>query len=281
LISSRNPAWSATMDIATKNQPFFTLDNDGFMPTQVSNGPWDPKSMHGRVVIGLLAHVIEQRHGGAEFVPARLTVDMFRLPNIMTPVEVKTKLIRDGLRIRVVEADFLSGGVPMARASAQLLRRTENPDGQIWSPPNWDVPKPSDIPAPTDPRLGMNGKWTTRPIAGRMGSLGQRRLWMSEVRELVGGIPLSPFACVALAADFASPFANAGDKGLGFINSDVTLYLYRLPVTEWIGFDVVKHHAAEGIAIGECWLYDEEGAIGTSTVAALAQRKPMTNVPPP
>src|SRR5215831_11087109 len=269
------------MNIAAKSQAFFTPDNDAFIPSPVSNGPWDPKSMHGRVVIGLLAHVIEQRHGGEEFVPARLTVDMFRLPNIKTPVEVKTKLVRDGLRIRVIEADFLSGGVAMARASAQLLRRTENPEGQVWSPPNWEVPKPADIPAPTDPRLGMNGKWTTRPITGRMGSIGPRRLWMSEVRELVEGSPLTPFVCVALAADFASPFANAGERGLGFINSDVTLYLYRLPVTKWIGFDVVKHHAADGIAIGECWLYDEEGAIGTSTVAALAQRKPMTNVPPP
>jgi acyl-CoA thioesterase len=151
----------------------------------------------------------------------------------------------------------------------------------VWSPPNWDVPKPADIPAPTDPRLGMNGKWTTRPIAGRMGLLGQRRLWMSEVRELVEGTPLTPFDCVALAADFASPFANAGEKGLGFINSDVTLYLHRLPVTKWIGFDVVNHQASAGIAIGECWLYDEQGPIGTSTVAALAQRKPMTDVPPP
>jgi len=104
---------------------------------------------------------------------------------------------------------------------------------------------------------------------------------MSEVRELVEGTPLTPFARVALAADFANPFANAGKKGLCFINSDVTLYLHRLPVTNWIGFDVVKHHATSGIAIGECWLYDEEGAIGTSTVAALAQRKPMRNVPPP
>jgi hypothetical protein len=127
----------------------------------------------------------------------------------------------------------------------------------------------------------MNGKWTTRPIAGRMGSLGQRRLWMSEVRALVEGVPLTPFTRVALAADFASPFANAGEMGLGFINSDVTLYLHRLPVTQWIGFDVVKHHATDGIAIGECWLYDEEGAIGTSTVAALAQRKPMAKPPPP
>jgi len=259
----------------TTNQPFFSTSGDTFVPNAVANGPWDPKSMHGRVVIGLLAHAIEQRHGAEDFVPARLTADMFRLPNIMTPVEVKTKPIREGLRIRVVEADFFSGGVAMARASCQLLRRTGNPQGKIWSPPNWDAPRPQDIAAPTDQRLGMRGKWTTRPIVGHMGSLGPRRLWMSEVRELVGGTALTPFIRVALAADFASPFANAGDHGLGFINSDVTLYLHRLPVTQWIGLEVVNHHATDGVAIGECWLYDEQGAIGSSTVAALAQRKPM------
>ena len=67
---------------------------------------------------------------------------------------------------------------------------------------------------------------------------------MSEVRELVEGTPMSPFVHVATGADFASPFANAGDQGLGYINSDVTLYLHRLPVTRWIGFDVVNHHAS-------------------------------------
>ena len=103
----------------------------------------------------------------------------------------------------------------------------------------------------------MNGKWTTRPIVGAMGTVGPRRLWMSEVRDLVEGAPLTPFVRVAVAADFASPFANAGDQGLGYINSDVTLYLHRLPVKEWIGFEVVNHHATDGIAIGECLLYDQ------------------------
>ena len=188
------------MTSATTNLPFFTRDGDSFIPTPVANGPWDPKSLHGRVIIGLPAFVIEQRHGGGDFVPARLTVDMFRLPNIMTPIEIKTKLIRDGLRLRLVEAEFISGGVAMARATCQLLRRTENPQGQVWSPPNWDAPPPASIPPPTDPRHAR------------------------------------------------------------------------------IGFDVVNHHATDGIAIGECWLYDEQGPIGTSTVAALAQRKPMTRV---
>src|ERR1700710_1623282 len=76
--------------LAMTNQPFFAKRENTFIPNPVSNGPWDPNSMHGRVVIGLLAHEIEQHHGSDEFVPARLTVDMFRLPNIQTPVEVTT-----------------------------------------------------------------------------------------------------------------------------------------------------------------------------------------------
>src|SRR6202050_4518876 len=261
------------------DQPFFPRDRDAFTPTQAANGPWAPKSLHGRVIIGLLAFEIEKRHGADDFVPARLTVDMFRLPGF-APIEVRTRVVRDGLRIKVVEADFLSGGVAMARASCQLLRKTENPQGKVWSPPNWEVPAPSEIPAPTDPRLGMNGKWTTRPIVGAVGSVGPRRLWMSEVRDLVEGEPLTPFVRVAVAADFASPFANAGDQGLGHINNDVPLYLHRLPVKEWTGFEVITHHATDGIAIGDCVLYDQQGPIGTSTVAALAQRKPMTTVAP-
>jgi hypothetical protein len=262
------------------NQPFFTRDQDAFVPTDAARGPWDRNSLHGRVIIGLLAFMIEQRHGADDFVPARLTVDMFRLPSLAS-ITVTTRLVRDGLRIRVVEADFYSGGVSMARASCQLLRKTENPPGQVWSPPNWEVPAPADIAAPDDPRLGMHGKWIIRPIIGGMGTIGPRRLWMSEVRDLVEGAPLTPFVRVALAADYASPFANAGDQGLGYINSDVTLYLHRLPVEEWIGFEVVNHQATEGVAIGECFLYDQQGPIGTSSVAALAQRKPMATVTQP
>ena len=148
--------------------------------------------------------------------------------------------------------------------------------GDAYYRGRWEPPPPGWRSGSYDPL-----ERTIRGISGAMGTVGPRRLWMREVRELVDGVALTPFVRAALASDFASPFANAGEKGLGFINSDVTLYLHRLPVTNRIGFDVVNHHATDGIAIGECWLYDEEGAIGTSTVAALAQRKPMTNVPPP
>ena len=259
------------------NEPFFTRQDGRFLPQRVSAGPWNPQSLHGRVIIGLLAHEIEQRYGGPDYVPARLTVDMYRLPDL-SPIEVTTRVVRDGGRIKVIDAEFFSAGVSMARATCQLLRRTANPEGAIWSPPPWDAPPPEQGPVPTDRRSGLGGMWAMRPISGGelFGSAsppGPRRTWMSEVRPLVEGQPWTPFTRVAVAADFASPFANAGVGGLAYINSDVTLYLHRPMAGEWLGFEVKNHQATAGVAIAECWLHDVEGPIGTATVAALAQKR--------
>src|SRR5262249_22174022 len=147
-----DPAWSAAM----KNEPFFTAEGgDKYLPTSAGRSPWDPKFMHGRIVIGLLGQEIERRHGGPAYPPAPRTVDMYRLPDF-SPVEVRTRIVRDGKRIKVIDAEFFSGGVSMARATSQLLLRTENPPGEVWSRPDWKAPRPADIPAPTDARAGMN-----------------------------------------------------------------------------------------------------------------------------
>jgi hypothetical protein len=256
------------------NEPFFTRDGELYQPTPSSRGPWSETSLHGRVVAGLLAHVIEQRFGDPDMIPARFTIDMYRLPDL-SAAEVSVRPIREGHRIKVIDAEYSVGGVSMARATCVFLRKSENPEGNVWTPPTWDAPKPADLPPPDDPRRSLGGMWETRPISGGFGTVGEKKLWMAEVRDLVTGEAFTPFTRVAVAADFASPFANAGDKGLGWINADITLYLHRLPVTRWIGFEVKNHGETEGVAIGECWLYDEQGPIGTSSVMALAQRRNM------
>jgi len=254
------------------NEPFFTIEGTHYVPTPAARGPWNPNSLHGRVIAGLLGAEIERLHGSAEFIPARLTVDMYRLPDL-SPVEVTTTVVRAGNRIKVIDAEFISGGVSAGRATCQLLKRTENPEGNVWKPAAWDAPKPQDVPPPDPARTPMGGMWETRRITGEFGVVGQRRMWIREVRELVEGRPLTPFVRVVGSADFASPAANIGDKGLEFINSDVTVYLHREPATEWVGYEVVNHGATDGVAIGECFLYDELGPIGSAACAALAQRR--------
>ncbi len=255
------------------NQPFFVLDGDQYLPQASGRGPWNPNSLHGRVVIGVMGHALETAFGDPDFMPARLTVDMYRLPGF-EPMEIKTRLIREGGRIRMAEAELFSGGVSSAKASCQFLRKTEDPPGKVWTPPGWDVPLPQDIPPPDPGTTPMGRMWATRNIAGGFGVQGSRRMWMSEVRELVAGQALTPFQRVAVASDFCSPFANASyDQGLGYINTDVTVYISRLPVGEWIGFESVNHTSAQGVAIGTCWLHDIDGPIGTASCAALAQRR--------
>jgi acyl-Coa thioesterase superfamily protein/acyl-CoA thioesterase superfamily protein len=254
------------------NPPFFIVQGDHYVPTPAGRGPWNPNSLHGRVIIGLLGHEVERLHGGPDYVPARLTVDMYRLPDL-SPVEVVTRVVRDGYRIKVIDAEFISGGASAGRATCQLLRKTERPEGTVWKPPSWDAPRPEDI-APPEPRnTPMGGMWAMRPISGGFGTVGQKRTWMSEVRELVEGRALTPFVRVAVAADFASPFANAGDQGLKYINTDVTVYLHREPVGEWVGFEVINHGDTAGVGIGETLLYDIDGPIGSASCCALAQKR--------
>jgi hypothetical protein len=255
------------------NEPFFRKDGDLFVPTRAGIGPWTATSLHGRLIIGLLGAEIERQYRTPEYMPARLTVDMYRLPDL-SPVEVRTRVVKDGYRIKVVDAEFISGGESAGRATCQLLRKTENPPGNVWVPEPWDVPRPDEITPPEDQRGAMGGMWKVKPISGAFGQRGMpRRIWMAEVRELVEGEPFTPFARVATAADFVSPFANSGDQGLGYINSDATIYLHREPVSDWIGFDVKHHGATAGVSVAECWLYDEAGGIGFASCTALAQKR--------
>ncbi len=254
-------------------EPFFQADGDGrYRPHDVCRGPWDPNSLHGRVVAGLMAHEIEQRHGDPAFQPARLTVDLFRKPPF-APNEVRTSIVRDGNRIRVVDATFESNGTVIARASCVMLRRAANPEGEVWSPSTWDVPQPDALqPAPDWPSE-REPMWDTRAINGGFGIVGPKRAWLRENRPLAEGVEMSPFVRAAFAADYTNPFANSGSNGLEFVNADITLYLHRLPRGEWLGFDVVEHRASDGVALGECALYDLDGPIGRSLVSGVANRK--------
>ena len=252
---------------------FFKFENDAYLPQSMARGPWAAQSLHGRVVIGLLGHELERTHGGDEWLPARLTVDMYRLPDF-SPITAVTRVVRGGKRIRVVDCELMQNDRSVARGTCQFLIRSENAPGKTVSPPKWDAPHPDMLPPPPPNQFGGR-MWKMRNVGDWFGTaeVARRGAWMAEIRELIEGVPLTPFARLAAAADFASPLANRHETGLGYINTDMTIYLHRLPVGEWIGFEKINHHATDGIAIGECFLHDVEGPIGSASCAALRQSR--------
>jgi hypothetical protein len=231
--------------------------------------------MHGRVIAGLFARCFEQQYGDEAFRFARLTVDLFRMATL-DPLQIVTEPIREGRRIRVVHGVAKSEGREIARASAVLLRMGEAPSGTVWAPDSWEVPPPSAL-APMKGMGDWKPMWETRPIEGSSFSgAGQKRMWVRETHALVAGEALTPFIRVASVADIASPLAMSSDRGLQYVNADIGLYLHRMPLSEWIGWEVWDHGSAEGIAQGECRIYDEKGPIGRAVVCAVANPRGIT-----
>ncbi|GAB3301335.1 acyl-CoA thioesterase domain-containing protein [Parasphingorhabdus pacifica] len=255
-------------------EAFFTPDGGHYRPTPPANSPWAPDMLHGRLLGGLLARAVEQGHAEPGLQCARLTVDLFR-STAMVPVRVETTRVRDGRRIRVADATVFAEERPVARASVVLLRRSEQPPGDVERTPRWEAPDPHELGAPPirpgwQPPfdswlLSSDGKptedWDTR---------GARRVWLRERHPLVEGETTSPVVRTALAADFASPLAHYGTRGLGFINADYNLTLSRPPDGDFIGIHSDGHISDDGIAAGQCTLHDPTGPIGFCATTAVA-----------
>jgi hypothetical protein len=221
--------------------------------------------LNGRNLAGMVAWATERDHGDVAYQPARLTVDMFRAVPL-EPCQLVTRLVRDGHRVKVVDVSIRQGPLEVSRGSVVLLRRGDPPPGSVVAAPEWDAPDPESLPV-----LDGGPPWETRPVAA--GAAFGRAVWARERAAFVEGEVHSPFLRAALSSDVTNLLANSGDRGLGYINADVTLYLARSPVGEWIGVEATDHGAAEGVAFGSSSLYDRDGRIGHVAMCAVADSR--------
>lgn len=210
--------------------------------------------------------VLESHCGADDFMPTRLTVDLFRAArNAATTVDVR--VVRDGRRVRNAECDVLQDGRAVARAALVQYRKSSAPPGEQWIAP-MSVPS---SPPPDDslpPYVGSDdGGWTRSPAAHQNAS---RKRFYNDGINIVAGEKLSPFVRAVMLAEATSLVTNLGTEGIGYINGDLTVALARLPQDEWIVIQGDSHWAADGIAVGTATLFDRQGAFGSGMVTAVA-----------
>lgn len=251
----------------------FVAEDGGYRPLGLARSYWNRNALGGRAVVGLMGHEIERQHGSGTMIPARLTVDMFRLAPFDL-LRIQSRVVKDGKRLRLVEADLIAESGIVARATCQFLEPTSSPAGRVWSPAAWSTPHPDTLQngSEKDSPRAFDLRWT----AGSLGAVVEKGCWVRERFALVEGQPFTPFSRVALAADFASPFTNAGDAGIQYMNTDVTIHLHRRLEGEWLGFEATGHEASHGIAVGHCRLHDLSGPIGFVSCTALANERRLT-----
>ncbi|MFD4369484.1 thioesterase family protein [Rhodococcus sp. NPDC058521] len=241
------------------------------MSEPLAVSPWSPNQLSGTGICGLLARQLET-HSRPDFVPARLTVDLFS-PVINEPIQVRSEVVREGTRITVADASIEQDGRIRARASASFLIIGAEPEGKVWSPVR-DLPMPPTGCLSPDgaPPLFKSGdhEWTHDFTATQ--NPHRKTTWQS-LPPLVTDEEISPFQRAAVISDATNLVCHWGSEGAGYINTDVTLTLSRLPLGYELGLRAENRVSREGISVGTATLYDRSGALGTCVVTTMSNAR--------
>jgi len=248
---------------------FFVADADSFIPSVHTRGPWSADHQHGGPPTALLARAVER----ATALPlARVTVDFLR-PVPIAPLRIELELRRPGKRVQIHEATLLHDGRAVARMAALCVTQQPLSFGEPVLPdtrPMADLEAATAIDFPFFPYdVGYHKAMDVRYCAGGVG-YGYAEAWMRMRMPLVAGEQPSPWQRVLCAADSGSGVSARLDTDrFAFLNPDLTVYLHRPPVGEWIGLSSVTTPEATGIGIADTHLHDPNGPIGRGTQSLL------------
>jgi hypothetical protein len=251
-------------------QPVFEAIDGRFVATELASGPWDPNAQHGGAPAALLVRAFERvpAPGGLSF--ARLTYEFLR-PVPIGPVEVRAEVTRAGRRVQRLDGSMFVGGVEVVRARA-LRVAVANSGGahseELEPPPGPEKGRIGPLPGLHRPRFATDAI-EIRFVAGAFGA-GPATAWFRLVHPLVGGENPSALQHLVAAGDFGAGLSGTLPRDdYVFINTDLTLYVERSPVGEWICLDSQTRIVPGGVGVAESVLYDERGRVGRAIQALL------------
>ena len=251
---------------AALSEPVFRREGDAFVPTGHARGPWDPGQLHGGAPAALIAEAIQEEG----YLVARLTLD-FLGPVPMTPLTVGARTTKPGRSFQVAEAELSAEGQVVVRARAVRLRR-----GQVVLPaiPGDDEAPPAapesgrrdPFPATGDHVEGFHLTAMDIRFLDEVGfDTGPARAWFRLTRPLIDDDPPSALARTVAAADFGNGISRVVDfDAYLFVNTDLTVHLYREPAGEWVLLDARTQLEPHGAGLAHSILSDERGRLGLS-----------------
>ena len=254
---------------------FFTpLGQDCWLPSVHTTGPWSEGLQHGGPPSALLGRACELVEPRDDVAVARVTVEILG-PVPVAELELRSRVLRHGRSVELVEAALSAGGRDVARASAWRVRRTEG-----VAVPSRAV-RPSALP-PQQEAVDAQGwgrgylqamEW--RWVSGAFTEPGPATVWGRMLQPLVPDEEPSPLCRVLCIADSGNGVSAELDlTRFHFINPELTVHLHREAVGEWICLDAATTVTEGGTGLATSVLSDEQGPVGVGAQSLLVAPRP-------
>lgn len=258
----------------------YVQSGEGWLPTELGRGPWDPNALHGGAVAPLLVRELERLPALVPMRLARVTIELLR-PVPLEPLSLEAELLRDGKKVSLSDVTLttISDGTVVARARGMRIRTAEvafvEPlHEQVPSFPESDTDLGDRSPAERAYTAFHNTAVRHRFARGMFGEVGPAFDWIRLAVPVVPGEDPTGWQRAAAAADFGNGVSSLVDFDgtTMFINPDLTIHLWREPEGEWVGMDSVSHASGSGIGASDSAMWDGRGRIGRTNQSLLLDR---------
>jgi Thioesterase-like superfamily len=241
---------------------------DQFRATEHTVGPWAPTDQHGGPPSALLVRAIERLLPDGEGMLARIAVDLVG-PVPVAEVTVAAREVRPGRSVRLVEAEMSAGGRVVARATAWWHRVGDT--GAVAEP----APAPPQRPAKSDRAdwaFGYLDAIEWRWVRGHFTERGPANVWVRQRVPVLPDEEPSPTQRVMVIADSGNGVSNVlpMDSWL-FVNTELTVHLFRPPVGEWLNVAAETTVGADGIGLAATRLSDDRSEFGRGAQALVVR----------
>lgn len=249
---------------------YFTRTPNGIASTELPISPWNAQALNGVAVGGLLAALLEEMAPATEtpLYWTRLTIDL--LGAVPTgELEPRFTMLRGGQQMQLCQVELIANGRAAARVQGLRVRETDTPVSEL--PVGYDGPE--GIPEGPPQALGVLRHTNHRQIAGRDRREGPGVLWLRFGAEVIGGTPVTPLVRAAMAADYPAGRGNMiGADPYSWPNLDISLFLMREPVGEWLLVEAMTESAGRGSAIASGRLADRQGTFARTHQVVFVER---------
>ncbi|MFC4258220.1 thioesterase family protein [Marinobacter lacisalsi] len=254
----------------------FVREGDVFVPSALGRGPWSPDALHGGAPAALLTGYAEQLVNDPDMVLSRLTLELVR-PVPMAALTVQASMGK-GRSVRRVELSLRHDETVVARAVALFLR-SESLDieprltGHPLPGPD-RCHEPFVVPGMEQVASFHYTAMDIRVAQGQTVAPGPAAAWFRLQYPLVAGEAVSGAMRAVAASDFGNGLSwILPVEEYTFVNTDLTVYLHRLPRTEWVALDSKTVIEPSGVGLVWSEVYDEQGRIGTAQQNLLVRAR--------
>jgi hypothetical protein len=208
---------------------------------------------------------------------ARIAVD-FLGPIPRQEMQVRTRVVRPGKRIELLEGTLECGGREVVTARA--WRIAVQPEGSVPTGVTPDEPVP-ELPG-EQPRQYFAGlrdwgygdaiEW--RFTSGGFGQMGRAGVWTRVRVPLLAGEALGPLERLLLVADSANGIS--GELPMRewlFVPPSLSIALQRYPAGEWTFMEAHTTLAHDGLGVTSVRYADREGTLGVGSQALLVEAR--------